>query len=125
MKLDRELVRELKKANGDGTRATRFEFLNKVRGAAKMMSCTDAPKMMNEALKTYGRAVVACTLAATIFDRRDRLSRRAVIWATKILEIWTNHGGLDGFLIDDQLHPTKIEYLEYAGSFIQLTIEEE
>ena len=125
MKLDREFVRDLKRENGDGTRATRFEFLNKVRGAAKMMSCTDAPKMLNEALKTYGREAVACTLAATIFERRDRLSRRAVIWATKVLGIWTNHGGLDGCLIDDQLHPTKIEYTEYAGSFIRLTIEEE
>lgn len=125
MKLDRELARELKRANGDGTRATRFEFLGKVRGAAKMMSCTDAPKMLYEALKTYGREAVACALAATIWDRRDRLSRHAVIWATKVLGIWTNHGGLDDCLIDDQLHPTKIEYPEYAGSFIRLTIEEE
>lgn len=124
MKLDRELVRELKKANGDGTRATRFEFQSKVCSAAKMMSCTDAPKMLNEALKKFGRAPVACALAATIFERRDRLSMRAVIWAKEILEIWTNHGRLDGFLIDDQLHPTKIEYPEYAGSFIKITIEE-
>lgn len=125
MKLDRELVRGLKKANGDGTRKTRFKFLDKVRGAAKMMSCTDAPKMFNEALKKYGREAVACTLAATIIDRQDRLSRRTVIWATNILEIWTNHGGIDDCLIDDQLHPTKIEYPEYAGTFIKLTIEEE
>ena len=125
MKLDRELVRELKRANGDGTRATRFEFLCKVRGAAKMLSCTDAPKILNDALKTYGRGAVACTLAATIFARQDRLSRCAVTWARNILGIWTNHGSLDGCRIDDNLHPTKIEYPEYAGSFIRLTIEEE
>lgn len=125
MKLDRELTRCLKRANGDGTRKTRFRFLDKVRGAAKMMSCTDAPNMLNEALKTYGREAVACTLAATIIDRQDRLSRRAVIWATNVLEVWTNHGDIDDCLIDDHLHPTKIEYPEYAGSFIKLTIEEE
>lgn len=125
MKLDRELVRGLKRANGDGTRKTRFGFLEKVRGAAELMSCTDAPKMLNEALKKYGREAVACTLAATILDRHDRLSRRTVIWATNIIEIWTNHGGIEDCLIDDQLHPTKIEYPEYAGSFIRLTIEEE
>lgn len=123
MQLDRELIREIKKANGDGTRATRFDFLNKVRDAAKMMSCTEAPKMLNEALKRYGRAAVACTLAATIFERRDRLSRRSIVWATNILNIWTNHGSLDSCIIDDNLHPTKIEYPEYAGSFIRLTIE--
>lgn len=125
MKLDRELVRDLKKKNGDGTRATRFDFLNNVRGAAKMMSCTDAPKMLNEALKTYGREAVACTLAATIFDRRDILDKRTVIWAMNVLDIWTNHRSLDGCTIDDQLHPSKIEYPEYAGRFIRLTIEEE
>ena len=124
MKLDRELVRELKKANGDGTRATRFEFLNNVRGAAKMMSCTDAPKKMNDALKIYGRSAVACTLAATILARQDRLSRRSVIWAQNILSIWTNHGTLDGCLIEDGLHPTKIEYPKYAGDFIEITIDE-
>lgn len=125
MKLDRELVRDLKNKNGDGTRATRFDFLNNVREAAKMMSCTDAPKMLNEALKTYGREAVACALAATIFHRQDRLNRRTVIWSMKVLEIWTNHGSLDGCIIDDQLHPSKIEYPEYAGQFIRLTIEEE
>lgn len=125
MKLDRELVRGLKKENGDGTRKTRFRFLEKVRGASKMMSGTDAPKMLNEALKTYGREAVACTLAVTILDRQDRLSRRAVIWANNVLEIWTNHGGIEDCIINDQLHPSKIEYPEYAGSFIKLTIEEE
>ena len=124
MKLDMELAKDLKRANGDGTRSTRFGFLRKVEDAAQMMRCTAAPQLLPDAIKTYGREAVACALAASIMERQNRLNHRTVEWATAVLDIWTNHGSLDGCTIADNLHPSKIEWPEYAGKFIRLTSEE-
>lgn len=76
MKLDSELAREIKKqANGDGSREAKFAFIKEVRGASKMMSTPEVvrSRKFDEAMRTYGRVVVAVCVAATLYQRRERL----------------------------------------------------
>lgn len=125
MKLDRELLREIKKeANGDGSREAKFAFLKRAREARDMLS---SPEVMSgkftEAVGKCGRVPVAVCLAVTIWERRDRLNSGPVKWAREVLDAWTNKPvNILTAYIDDGLHPTRIE--EYAGGFIRCTTEE-
>lgn len=125
MKLDRTLVSEIKKqANGDGSREAKFAFIEKVRGASKMMSSPDVMQgKFSEALSAYGRVPVAICVAATLHQRRDRLDNWKLDWASEVLSTWTNRTahGIEDAYIDDGLHPTRI--CEYAGSLIKFTTE--
>jgi hypothetical protein len=124
MKLDRTFAREVKKAaNGDGSREARFAFLNPAREAAKKLSTPNVRDVFDDILREYGRAIVGLCVAVTVRERRDRLQSRTVLWALKVLELWTNRPSDTLCLyIFDNLHPSRIE--EYAGSFIKLTTEE-
>ena len=127
MKLDSTLAREIRKqANGDGSREAKFAFMEKVRGASRMMSTPNVlTGKFDEAFKVYGRVPVAICIAATLHLRRERLDFWKFQWATEVLSLWTNrtaHGVEDAY-INDGIHPTRI--CEYAGSFIRLTTEEE
>ena len=76
----------------------------------------------SDIVKKYGRVSVAICVAATILDRQDRLEYVSVQWAHEVMKLWTNRpGGPNCVLINDGLHPTRIE--EYAGSFIRLTTD--
>ena len=124
MKLDRTFSREISKlANGDGSREAKLKFLTKARAARKALSTPDVMRgALDEALKEYGRVAVGVCLAVTIWERRDRLSDRAVQWARAVLENWTNRpADILTVYIDDSIHPTKIEV--YAGDFMRLTTE--
>ena len=124
MKIDSLLAREIKKANGDGTRATRFPFLNEVRAVIDECSTPKVFEVFPECFKHHSRAAIAVAVALTISKRRDRLNSRPVKWADEVLKLWTNRPTrLDGMSFDDNLHPCRIE--EYAGSFIRLTTEED
>ena len=124
MKIDSLLAREIKKANGDGTRATRFPFLNEVRAVIHECSTPDVFTVFPECFHHYSRASIAVAVALTIDRRRDRLNSAPVRWADEVLRLWTNHPPrMDGMSFDDNLHPCRIE--EYAGEFIRLTTEEE
>ena len=124
MKIDRLLAGEIKKANGDGTRATRFPFLNEVRDVIDECSTTKVFEVFPECLRHHSRASVAVAVALTISKRRDEISRKSVMWADAVLNLWTNrHSTLDGMCFDDNLHPSRIE--QYAGSFIKLTTEQD
>ena len=71
-----------------------------------------------------GYTTVAVAVALTISKRRDEISRKSVMWADAVLNLWTNrHSTLDGMCFDDNLHPSRIE--QYAGSFIKLTTEQD
>lgn len=126
IKLDRTLARDIKKqANGDGSREAKFAFIEKVRGASKMMSTPEVQRgKFDETIKTYGRVAVAVCVAATLYQRRERLDFWEFYWATEVLSLWTNKTahGIEDACIEDGIHPTRI--CEYAGSFIQLTTEE-
>lgn len=127
MKLDSTLARDIKKqANGDGSREAKFAFIKKVREASEMMSTPEVQRgKFDEAMKAYGRVAVAVCVAATLYQRRERLDFWKFDWATEVLSLWTNktaHGVEDACIMDG-IHPTRI--CEYAGSFIRLTIEEE
>jgi hypothetical protein len=124
VKIDRLLSNEIKKANGDGTRATRFPFLNEIRDVINECSTTKVREAFPECLRRHSRASVAVAVALTICRRRDMLSYKSVMWAEAILKLWTNRPStLDGMCFDDNLHPSRIE--EYAGSFIKLTSEQD
>ena len=124
MKVDRTFSRELSKlANGDGSREAKFDFLTKARAARKALSTPEVMRgAFDDAVKEYGRVAVGVCLAVTIWERRDRLTDRAVQWARAVLEVWTNRpANMLTVYIDDNIHPTKIEV--YAGEFMRLTTE--
>lgn len=128
MKLDRELAREIKKAQGDGSREARFALWNDVQDARDLMGdeAFEGPSRLNESLHRYGRAVTAIVIASTLSRRRERLDNWGLTWALAVLALWTNRGHTfeERACIDDWFyHPTKI--CEYAGSFIRVTTEED
>ena len=127
MKLDKELAGEIKReANGDCSRAARFDFMKRVDRAAKALSSPDVARGGFEAtMKEHGRVPVTICVAATLWDRRERLDRWGIQWAQAVLNLWENRppSGADRAIIHDSaLHPTRI--CEYAGSFIRLPAEE-
>ena len=121
--LDRTLVKEIKAAIGDGSREAKFALLKKIDAAAEEMSTPEIRERFNEMLVKHGRAVTAICVAATIWERRDRLDDWRIDWATEVLELWTTKpaSGVIRAYIRDDLHPTRI--CEYAYSFINLTSE--
>ncbi len=127
MKLDRTFSREISKlANGDGSKEAKLGFLTQARAARKALSTPEVMRgALDEAVKEYGRVAVGVCLAVTIWERRDRLTSRAVQWARAVLDVWTNRpaNALTVYIDDSALHPTKIE--EYAGEFMRLTMEAE
>lgn len=127
MKLDRELAREIIKAQGDGGRDARFALWNDVQDAQDLMSdeAFEGPSRLNESLGKFGRAATALVIASTLYQRRERLDNWELPWALSVLELWTNRGRtfVERACIDDWFyHPTKI--CEYARSFIRVTTEE-
>lgn len=122
MKLDQTFAREIKKANGDGSREARFSLLKTIREASNALSTSDVMRSYNDCIKQFGRVPVAICTAVTIYARRDRLNDKSIQWANEILKLWTNRPN-DLFCahIDDGLHPTRIE--EYARSLIDLTTD--
>lgn len=125
MKLDRTFVREIKKtANGDGSRETRFAFLTLAKEACKKLSTPGVMRKFDNILREYGRVAVGLCIAVTVRERRDRLESRTVRWALEVLKLWTNKPrDICCLYINDNLNSTRIE--TYAGSLINLTIEDE
>lgn len=128
MKIDKELVREIKKAQGDGEREARFAFWHDVQAARDLMGDRSfgGDSRINSCLRQYGRAATAVVIASTLFQRQERIDRWGLSWALKILELWTNRGPsfVERAAINDWFyHPTKI--CDYADFFIRLTTEEE
>lgn len=125
MKLDTTFSREIKKANGDGGRADKFAFLKTAKAAARELSTPEVMRgAYDEAIKKYGRVSVAICTAATIKDRKERLSPSMYEWACRVLELWTNRpSDIGELVIRDNLHPTRIE--EYAAGLIEITQEAE
>ena len=120
MKIDKSLAKEIKAANGDGSREAKFDLLVKVRSANLDLSRSSVMSEFNQILCRHGRVPVAICLGATILARRDRLSHDTVAWANDVVSCWTNRPpSLTSAVIDDGLHPSRIE--EYAGSFISCT----
>lgn len=123
MKLDQTFAREIKKANGDGSREAKFALLKTIREANKALSTPGVMRSYDDCIKQFGRVPVAICTAVTIYDRRDRLSDGPIRWANEILKLWTNRpNDLHCAYIEDGLHPTRIE--EYAGSLIRLTTDD-
>jgi hypothetical protein len=126
MRLDSSFSRDITKiANGDDSREARIAFRQVTRAVALSLSNTKVSSLFDGAIKEHGRVPVAICTAATIYARRDRLSVDMVAWAIEVLKLWTNRslGGIGYAVIDDGLHPTRIE--EYAGPFIRLTTADE
>ena len=122
--IDRELAKEIKAVNGDGSREARFAALRRVQAARKDLSTTDVRARFSECLRTHGRAITAICVASTLYTRRERLEGWGLSWAMSVLSEWTNRrpSFIDAAAIDDGLHPTRI--CEYAGSLIRVTTEE-
>lgn len=120
--LDRELAKEIRKANGDGGREAKFELLGQIRAACRDLSNPDVCRRFDEILKKHGRVPVAICIAVTAVERKDRLNRWIVDWGRDVLVLWTNRpGDILTAYIDDGLHPSRIE--EYAGAFVRVTTE--
>ena len=123
MKLDRTLAQELKAANRNGSRDASLAFVKKVKAVSAEISSTRAYVVFDDCLARYGRAAVAVCVAATLYERRERLDFWRLDWAQAVFKLWTNRprSYLSIAYIDDGLHPTRI--CEYADSFISCTIE--
>ena len=122
MKLDRELAKEIRKANGDGSREVKFELLRKVKAADADLSTPNVMERFDEILCKYGRVPVAICVGVTAAMREDRLNRWIVDWGREVLTLWTNRPhDISVALIEDNLHPSRIE--EYAGGFVRATTE--
>ena len=120
--LDRELAKEIRKANGDGSREAKFELLGRVKAAKKDLSNVGVRGRFNEILKKHGRVPVAICVGVTAVEREDRLNRWIVDWGRAVLAIWTNRPhDISVANIEDGLHPSRIE--EYAGDFVKATTE--
>lgn len=124
MKADIELKREIKRANGDGSRDAKFELIHRVKAACAAMSTTKVAGEFDEILREHGRVPVALCVAATIYARRDRLDYWCFRWAREVLDEWSTRppSYVEIADIDDGLHPTRI--CEYAGEFIRMTSED-
>lgn len=122
MKIDSVLVKEILKANGNGSREDKFSLLRKITAVKKELSTPDVTRTFDRVFERHERAHIAICLAATIVDREDRLDYRTVEWGREVLRLYTNRPStLERIVIEDGLHPTRIE--EYAGNFIRLTTE--
>lgn len=120
--LDRELVKEVRKANGDGSREAKFKLLAQVKAAKRDLSRTDVRDHFDEILKNHGRVPVAICVAVTAVMREDRLNRWIVDWGREVFSLWANRpNDFSVALIEDGLHPSRIE--EYASSFVKVTTE--
>lgn len=124
MKADRELKREIKRANGDGSRDAKFELIRRVKAACAAMSTTKVAGEFYEILHEHGRVPVALCVAATIYARRERLDYWCFQWAHEVLDEWSTRppSYVETATINDGLHPTRI--CEYAGEFIRMASEE-
>lgn len=128
MKLDRELIREIRTTQGDGSREARFSLWNDIQDARDLLGdeAFEGPSRLNESLRLYGRAVTAIVVASTLWVRRERLDDWGLRWAMEVLALWTNRGPsfVERAAINDWFyHPTRI--CEYSGAFIRITTEEE
>lgn len=120
--LDKELAKEVRKANGGECREAKFKLLAQIKAAKRDLSRTDVRDHFNEILKYHGRVPVAICVAVTAVMREDRLNRWIVDWGREVLGLWTNRpNDFSVALIEDGLHPSRIE--EYAGNFVKGTTE--
>lgn len=122
--LEKTLAQEIRKAaparaqDRDGY----FAFVRKVSDAAQEMSVTTIRKDFNALAAKHGRAVTAVVLAATLYERRERLDRWNLKWACDVLNCWPHTQGLlDRAAIRDGIHPTAI--CDYASGFIRCNTE--
>lgn len=122
MMLDRELAKEIRKANGDGSREAKFKLLGMVRAAREDLSSADVLDHFGEIVEKHGRVPVAICVGVTAVMREERLNRWIVEWGKEVLDLWVNRPHDTSLaLIDDNLHPSRIE--EYAGRFVRVTSE--
>lgn len=123
MTADSELVKEIRRANGDGTRAAGLELLRKVKAAKADLSSPDVREHFDDILKKHGRVPVAICVGVTAVLRADDLNRWIVDWGRDVLQQWAYRPfDLTVALIEDNLHPSRIE--EYAGGFVRATTDE-
>lgn len=116
--LNKELAKEIRAMNGDGSREAKFATLAKLDAARRDLSTPDVARTFNDSIKKHGRAVIAICVAATLAERGKRLDYWKKGWADAALECWTNRApsNLARAVINDGLHPSKIQ--TYAGQFI-------
>lgn len=124
MKLDSTLAREIKtKLYGKGDREAKFAALRKVKEASKDMSVTTIRTSFNDFLKKHGRAVTAVCIAATLFQRKERIDNWGIVWADKVLDLvpFFTVSNIEDASIKDGIHPTAV--CEYAEQLIRYTTE--
>ena len=122
MTLDSELAREIRRANGDGTRAAGLELLRRVKGAKADLSSPDVLDHFGDALRKHGRVPVAICVGVTAVLRADSLNRWIVDWGRDVLQQWAYRPlDMTAALIEDNLDPSRIE--EYAGGFVRATTD--
>lgn len=121
--LDKELAKEIRACNGNGSREAKFAFLAKLDAAKRDLSTPEVMRTFTVCVAKHGRAVVAICVAATLQERQKRLDRWKMEWAEEVLDLWTNRAASNVArgVINDGLHPSKIQV--YAGQFIRLTEE--
>ncbi len=124
MKLDSTLVREIREAVGDGSRAEKFRLLRRVSDACVDLSRADIRSTFNQVVRKHGRVPVVICVAATLEARRERLDYWNMAWAREVLTLlpgWTP-GNRERAHIEDGIHPTAI--CDYACGLIDCTTEE-
>lgn len=119
MMLEKTLAKEIRKAAPARTQDqdSYFAFLNRVKEAARDMSVTTIRADFDKLSAKHGRAVTAVVLAATLYERRERLDCWNLDWACDTLRCWPHTAGtLESAAIHDGIHPTAI--CDYAAGFI-------
>jgi len=103
MTLDKTFESEVKKvANGDHSRNYKFTFIYDL----KEISAALANRYeFDNCLKKYGREKVALCVAATIYKNAYRYETKAVIWASDVINLWTNRPELIPLEALINIHP--------------------
>jgi hypothetical protein len=121
MTLDKTFANEIRKAgNGDGSREYKFTLLQKL----KETSAALENRYEWEAIfKKYGRAIVALCVASTIVKYDYRFENSQIVWATLVLDLWTNKysGHVSEAIIN--IHPAILT--DKSRSMQKLTLIEE
>lgn len=120
MQIDKTLIKEIKKLNGDESRDAGFAMMALLKDAKRTLSRPEVIDVFDETVRIHGRAVVAVCVAATLYVRRERIGEWGLKWAKEVLASWTTKtpSRIEDVQIVDNLHPTKI--CAYAEDFMRL-----
>lgn len=119
--LDRELVKEIKKANGNGNIEARFRLLRKIRKTSEYLSNVHSKQDFDRAFMIYGRVPVSICIAVTAVLQKDEQAEWIVDWGYNVLLYWNNRPRDISVALIRNMSYFSLEL--YSCSFVETTIE--